>query len=358
MHQKIDGIVAADPAVFAGLPPTVRKILLFENGAATVPADLGGADVVIVPGPKDGRAELEAAHPDVRFGRYVEIVDADTLEDACLAARLEAWSVLDFRDPTKIPLEIVIAAASGAPGSIVTTAADTEEAEILYGVLEHGSDGVLMRGRTVGDATALRTAATAHGGEISLVELEVTATTHIGMGERACVDTTTHFRKDEGILVGSHSKGMVLCVSETHPLPYMPTRPFRVNAGALHSYTVGQNGRTHYLSELHAGEFRPGGRRRRPYPARQRRPGEDRDASAHLHRRGRAQRADGQPDPPGRLARAGPRPRRLGAQQHRTQAGRPHPGSSADGRPPCRIPDQRVLPGEVGAHGAPCSTTS
>ncbi|MFE6068325.1 3-dehydroquinate synthase II family protein [Streptomyces sp. NPDC056525] len=253
VHQKIDGIVAADPAVFAGLPPTVRKVLLFEDGAATVPADLGESDVVIVPGPKDGRAELEAAHPGVQFGRYVEIVDADTLEDACLAARLEAWSVLDFRDPTKIPLEIVIAAASGAPGSIVTTAADTEEAEILYGVLEHGSDGVLMRGRMVGDATALRTAATAHGGEISLVELEVTATTHIGMGERACVDTTTHFRKDEGILVGSHSKGMVLCVSETHPLPYMPTRPFRVNAGALHSYTVGQNGRTHYLSELHAG---------------------------------------------------------------------------------------------------------
>ncbi|MEV8590674.1 3-dehydroquinate synthase II family protein [Streptomyces sp. NPDC051180] len=253
LHQKIDGIVAGDPAVFEGLPPTVRKVLLFEDGAGAVPADLGAADVVVVPGPRDARAELEAAHPDVQFGRYVEIVDADTLEDACLAARLEAWSVLDFRDPTKIPLEIVIAAASGAPGSIVTTAADTEEAEILYGVLEHGSDGVLMRGRAVGDATALRTAATAHGGEISLVELTVTATTHIGMGERACVDTTTHFRKDEGILVGSHSKGMVLCVSETHPLPYMPTRPFRVNAGALHSYTVGQNGRTHYLSELHAG---------------------------------------------------------------------------------------------------------
>lgn len=225
VHQRIDGVVAADPAAFTGLPPTVRKILLFEDGAASVPADLGEADLVIVPGGKDERAPLVAAHPDVEFGRYVEIVDADTLEDACLAARLEAWSVLDFRDPTKIPLEIVIAAATGAPGSIVTTAANNEEAEIVYGVLELGSDGVLMRGRTVGDATALRTAAASRGGEIPLVELTVTGATHIGMGERACVDTTTHFRKDEGILVGSHSKGMVLCVSETHPLPYMPTRP-------------------------------------------------------------------------------------------------------------------------------------
>ncbi|MET9668910.1 3-dehydroquinate synthase II [Streptomyces sp. NPDC006475] len=251
LHQRIDGIVAADPAAFAGLPPTVRKILLFEDGV--VPDDLSGADLVIVPGGRDARAELAAAHPDVEFGRYVEIVDADTLEDACLAARLENWSILNFRDPTKIPLEIVIAAATGAPGSIVTTASNPEEAEIIFGVLELGSDGVLMQGLTVGDATALRTAATSRTGKIELVELKVTAASHIGMGERACVDTTTYFRKDEGILVGSHSKGMVLCVSETHPLPYMPTRPFRVNAGALHSYTVSQNGRTHYLSELHAG---------------------------------------------------------------------------------------------------------
>lgn len=253
MHQRIDGIVAADPAVFAGLPPTVRKILLFQDGLDAVPADLGATDVVIVPGGRDARSELMTAHPDVEFGRYVEIVDADTLEDACLAARLEPWSILDFRDPTKIPLEIVIAAATGAPGSIITTASNTEEAEIVYGVLELGSDGVLMRADTVGNATALRTAATSRSGEIPLVELTVVKATHIGMGERACVDTVTHFRKDEGILVGSHSKGMVLCVSETHPLPYMPTRPFRVNAGALHSYTVSENGRTNYLSELHSG---------------------------------------------------------------------------------------------------------
>jgi 3-amino-4-hydroxybenzoic acid synthase len=46
---------------------------------------------------------------------------------------------------------------------------------------------------------------------------------------------------------------MILCASETHPLPYMPTRPFRVNAGAVMSYTLGGDDRTHYLSELRAG---------------------------------------------------------------------------------------------------------
>ena len=251
VHQRVDGIVADDPAALSGLPPTVRKVLVFEDGKH--PDDFGSADIVILPGNAGDRADLAAAHPDIEFGRFVEIVDAETLEEACVAARTETWSVLDFRDPTKIPLEIVIAAAASASGAIVTVAAHVEEAQIIFGVLELGSDGVLMPGRTVGDATALKQAAVSPTGEIELVELEVTAATHIGMGERACVDTCTYFRKDEGILVGSHSKGMVLCVSETHPLPYMPTRPFRVNAGAIHSYTVSQNGRTHYLSELKAG---------------------------------------------------------------------------------------------------------
>ncbi len=252
LHARVDGILAADPADLAALPPTVKKVL-FSQGQA-LPEDFGAADVVIVDPAKHGEpAELALRHQEVEFGRYVEIVDADTLEDACRSGRTEKWSLLDFRDPTKIPLEIVIAAAAGAGGSLITIAHDVEEAEIIFGVLELGSDGVLMAPARVGDATALKRVAEADVPDVELVELEVTATAHVGMGDRACVDTATYFREDEGILVGSHSKGMILCVSETHPLPYMPTRPFRVNAGAIHSYTLGQDERTNYLSELQAG---------------------------------------------------------------------------------------------------------
>ncbi|WNM34714.1 3-dehydroquinate synthase II [Streptomyces sp. Li-HN-5-11] len=251
VHQRIDGIVAADMTLLADLPPTILRVLVHRAGEPT--DGFAGADLVLVAGSADDRAKLAEAHPGTEFGRHVEIFDAESLETACLSARMERWSLLDFRDPTKIPLEIVIAAAAGCDGTVVTTAADAEEARIIFGVLELGSDGVLMPARAVGDATALKQAAGPATGEIPLVELEVTATTHIGMGERACVDTCSYLGKDEGILVGSHSKGMVLCVSETHPLPYMPTRPFRVNAGAIHSYTVSSHGRTQYLSELTAG---------------------------------------------------------------------------------------------------------
>jgi 3-amino-4-hydroxybenzoic acid synthase len=250
IHQRIDGIVSGDPADFAGLPPTVRKILL-AGGAP--PTELGGADVLILPAGSGDEGQLAAAHPAVELGRFVEIVDPPSLECACESARAQRWSLLSFRDPTKIPLEIVLAAAAGAQGQIVTVARDSQEARIIFGVLEHGSDGVMLAPKAVGDATKLKQAAASSVGEIALTELEVVATAHIGMGERACVDTCTYFRQDEGILVGSHSKGMVLCVSETHPLPYMPTRPFRVNAGAIHSYTLARDGHTRYLSELRAG---------------------------------------------------------------------------------------------------------
>lgn len=196
---------------------------------------------------------LAAKHPEVEFGRFVEVVDAPSLDQACEAARTERWSVLAFRDPTKIPLEIVLAAADKADGSIITTVEDVEEAKIVYGVLERGSDGVMWAPEAVGDATRLRAVAASQPERLQLVELEVTAIEHVGMGERACVDTCSYFGEDEGILVGSHAHGMVLCCSETHPLPYMPTRPFRVNAGALHSYTLSVDGRTNYLSELQSG---------------------------------------------------------------------------------------------------------
>ncbi|GAA3623196.1 3-dehydroquinate synthase II family protein [Streptomyces fenghuangensis] len=252
LHQRVDGVVAEDPADLEALPPSVTRVLL-PRGPESLEGGFGRADVVVLPlGPAE-RAELAEAYPQVEFGRYVEIADAAGLDEACRAARTEKWSVLEFRDPTKIPLEIVIAAAAGAPGSIVTAVGDVEEARVVFGCLELGSDGVMMTARAVGDATELKRAAASPTGELVLTELEVTATAHLGMGERACVDTCSYLRQDEGILVGSHSKGMILCVSETHPLPYMPTRPFRVNAGAIHSYTVVENGRTNYLSELGAG---------------------------------------------------------------------------------------------------------
>lgn len=252
LHQRVDGIVADDVNALADLPPTVSRVLL--PGPVELPDEVDAADVVILdahahPAP----AELQPRHPDVAFGRYVRVADHDSLQTACKVARTDPWSVVAFDDPTKIPLEIVLAAADRADGRLITAVGDVEEAGVVFGVLERGSDGVMLAPSGVGEATKLAAVAREQPDDLALAELEVVGVERVGLGDRACVDTCSRLGEDEGILVGSHADGLVLGASETHPLPYMPTRPFRVNAGALHSYTLADSQRTSYLSELRSG---------------------------------------------------------------------------------------------------------
>jgi hypothetical protein len=147
--------------------------------------------------------DLQTRYPGVEFGWFIRVTDAESLDRACRAARAGSWTVLGFQDPTKVPLEIVLAATADSTGRIVTVATDPTDAAVLLGVLEHGPDGVLMAATVVGDTARLKAAVRHRGDSLNLVELTVTALAHLGMGERACVDTCAYLGLDEGILVGS-----------------------------------------------------------------------------------------------------------------------------------------------------------
>ena len=54
--------------------------------------------------------------------------------------------------------------------------------------------------------------------------------------------------------IGSSSSSLCLIHGETLPSAYVPSRPFRVNAGAVHAYALMANGSTKYLSELSSGD--------------------------------------------------------------------------------------------------------
>ena len=56
------------------------------------------------------------------------------------------------------------------------------------------------------------------------------------------------------MLVGNSSGFLFLVQSEAVPNPYVAPRPFRVNAGPVHSYLRVPGGSTRYLSELRAGD--------------------------------------------------------------------------------------------------------
>ncbi|MCI0386309.1 3-dehydroquinate synthase II [Streptomyces sp. CNQ085] len=262
LHVKIEGIVAEDEERLAALPPTVKRVLLpaaQQFPTADAPDGAGerpGHDIRLtrLESPDDlDRLRLTVAGTPHEPAAFIDVTDDPTLKLACAAAIELPYTVVQFKDPTKIPLEIVIAAADKTPGQLVCQADDLEEAGIILDVLEKGSEGVMFAPRDANEVFAFAELLRTQTPHLDLTTLTVRSIEHNGLGDRVCVDTGTHFAEDEGILVGSYAHGFVLCVSETHPLPYMPTRPFRVNAGALHSYTLGMDGRTNYLSELKAG---------------------------------------------------------------------------------------------------------
>ncbi|MPY61880.1 3-dehydroquinate synthase II family protein [Streptomyces spongiae] len=278
VHARMAGVVSADAELLSTLPPTVTRVLVPGSpGAKKTTTDKGeqdkeaqdkaakntareaksptGYDVLLRKFTTQG--ELDALAADHRTGipvaGFVDVRDDRTLQLSCAGAMALPYTVIHFADPTKIPLEIVLAAAESAEGNLVTVVDGLEEAAIVFDVLERGSDGILFTPRSADEVFALARLLQASTPQLELSTLTVESIRHVGLGDRVCVDTCSHFEEDEGILVGSYSSGFVLCCSETHPLPYMPTRPFRVNAGALHSYTLGPDNRTNYLSEVGSG---------------------------------------------------------------------------------------------------------
>ncbi|WP_216587088.1 3-dehydroquinate synthase II family protein [Streptomyces brasiliscabiei] len=287
VHARMAGVVSADAELLATLPPTVTRVLAGGAPADAPPkksaekADKGDKEARAADAKPEGRTpagtgfdlllrrfttqdELDALAaanrittgaptPRTPVAGFVDVRDDRTLQLSCVGAMALPYTVIHFADPTKIPLEIVLAAAESAEGKLVTVVGDLEEAAIVFDVLERGSDGILFTPRSADDVFALARLLEATTPQLELSTLTVESIRHVGLGDRVCVDTCSHFEEDEGILVGSYSSGFVLCCSETHPLPYMPTRPFRVNAGALHSYTLGPDNRTNYLSEVGSG---------------------------------------------------------------------------------------------------------
>lgn len=183
-----------------------------------------------------------------------------TVDDGpSLAAARERIGTVDhllvrFTDPTNIPLELLLAAAQDTRTRIVKQVAGAEDAVVTSGVLESGPAGLLFAVSDVEEAAGVaREVLRSQRQRLDLVPATVTAVRPAGMGFRGCVDTTWLFGPDEGMLVGSTSSGGFLVCAEVHYLPYMNLRPFRVNAGAVHSYVWAPGGGTEYVTDLAAG---------------------------------------------------------------------------------------------------------
>jgi 3-amino-4-hydroxybenzoic acid synthase len=235
----------------------LRRLGIVEGGGAGLaPQEVASLyDLVLLELTLFERCAQSFRDAGKEVGLFVDVTGHDSLERGCARLSDVGHALFRFRDETKIPLEIVLARAEPHGTQVVTCVGDSVEADVVLGVLEMGSHGVLFGSLEqdqlirVADTVADRARETA----VPLVRLTMTGSRHVGMGDRACIDTCSHLGLDEGVVVGSFARGGVLVCSETHALPYMPTRPFRVNAGAIHSYAVAPDDRTWYLSDLRAG---------------------------------------------------------------------------------------------------------
>jgi 3-dehydroquinate synthase II/3-amino-4-hydroxybenzoic acid synthase len=200
---------------------------------------------------------LEARAKQIPTCLRTQVVDAPTLHSSIELGRRHDFLVIAFRDPTNIPLELVIASLQSTNTILlkeITDPNDAEDAITTLGVMEVGADGVMFSPSAHPPLDAfLRGLAHLEGASLPLQTARIVRTEPVGMGHRSCLDLATIFEPTEGLVVGSTSQGGFLCCPEVFFLPYMELRPFRVNAGAVHSYVYNRNNRTDYMTELRVG---------------------------------------------------------------------------------------------------------
>jgi 3-amino-4-hydroxybenzoic acid synthase len=126
IHVGAHGLLADDAELLATLPPSVQRVGFVAAGAedAVVDAMADKADILIFDHTDLARRSNGSAPRDTEVGAFVLVHDQGSLDIANACASRAAWTVIDFEDPTKIPLEIVLAAADKAEGRVITLVHD------------------------------------------------------------------------------------------------------------------------------------------------------------------------------------------------------------------------------------------
>jgi 3-dehydroquinate synthase II len=226
-----------------------------EADATVVGKDGEGDGTVSLPPDFSGSADLSAIRQDgpTAKGGYVRIYDEGYEAFAEEVATEAEYTIVVGEDWQIIPLENLIARI-GEETTLVAGVQTAEEARTAYETLEIGADAVLL---DTDDTDEIRETVEVRDElereHLDLEYAEVTTVERTGSADRVCVDTGSMMDHDEGMLVGSLSRGLFFVHAETAESPYVASRPFRVNAGAVHAYVRAPGGETKYLSEIKSG---------------------------------------------------------------------------------------------------------
>jgi len=187
-----------------------------------------------------------------KIGRKFKVLSNKDIEKILISAKKGLdFVIVEVKDWKIIPLENIIAKLHKMHTKIFAMARNPKEARKMFSILEVGVDGVIFNTSSINE---VREAQVYLGSRsYDLKTAKIIDIKEVGDGERVCVDTASMLHKGEGMLIGSRSNFLFLVHNESVGSSFTSPRPFRVNAGAVHCYTLAPDGTTKYLSEIETG---------------------------------------------------------------------------------------------------------
>ena len=187
-----------------------------------------------------------------KIGKQFKILSNKDIEGVFDTAKKGLdFVIIEVKDWKIIPLENIIAKLHKIHTKIFAIARTPEEVRKMFSILEVGVDGVIFSTSSINE---VREAMVYLGTRsFDMKPAKILEIKEVGDGERVCVDTASILHKGEGMLIGSRSNFLFLVHNESVGSSFTSPRPFRVNAGAVHCYTLSPDGTTNYLSEVETG---------------------------------------------------------------------------------------------------------
>ncbi len=228
----------------------------FDKDLVTSAIESGVKKIIIPTGMSEqvhklGRIQTISPDGDIILGKdFIEHqIKSKSDEDNALVDSKKGFVLIHANDWKIIPLENLVSKSDN-----IFVSCNVNEIPTMLNVLEKGVRGVVIKPKNRQDIIDAMKELNKSASKMDLVEADVTNIKILGSGERACVDTCNIMGLGEGMLVGNSPKMLFLVQSESMEVEYCATRPFRVNAGSIHSYVLLPEGKTKYLLELNSGD--------------------------------------------------------------------------------------------------------
>ena len=230
-----------------------------QDGVKTVyadPKDIAGSKMDALWTTKEAKYVIvknnATKYKNKKIGKEFQVRSNEDIEDILQQAKKGLdFVIIEVKDWKIIPLENIIAKLHKLHTRIFAIAKNPAEVRKMFSILDVGVDGVIF---AASSASQVREVLLYMGTKsFDMQKATITEIKEVGDGERVCVDTASMLHRGEGMLIGSRSNFMFLVHNESVGSSFTSPRPFRVNAGAVHCYTLGVDGTTKYLSEVETG---------------------------------------------------------------------------------------------------------